>query len=269
MQSEATTVTVDKRLRVFVSHASQDLAFVRGKLSRLLEAAGIELWCSDANLYLSADWEQQIRGALAAADWIIAVLSPDAARSEWVKAEVHWALDKRKDRVIPVMIQPCDPSDVHLLLGTLQYIDFRESQEAPGEALLSLMQGATVEKRTADDRYECDSTRMLVAAAVTKIRFEVVDAPFSAKELWVTVQHSCTIGRGKSADHRLLDEWASRVHARIAVTRFEEATLVLIEDLGSANGTFVNDERITDPKAIAVGDIVCIGQTRLRLAQVV
>ena len=38
-----------------------------------------------------------------------------------------------------------------------------------------------------------------------------------------------------------------------------------MEDLGSTNGTYVNDQRITNPTAIGCRDIVRIGRTILRL----
>ena len=40
-----------------------------------------------------------------------------------------------------------------------------------------------------------------------------------------------------------------------------------IEDLGSRNGTFVDDERLTSPRELNVGDIVRIGQTTLELVK--
>ena len=38
-----------------------------------------------------------------------------------------------------------------------------------------------------------------------------------------------------------------------------------IEDLGSANGTFVNDERIDAPRVLDLGDVVRVGKTVLQV----
>jgi pSer/pThr/pTyr-binding forkhead associated (FHA) protein len=63
-------------------------------------------------------------------------------------------------------------------------------------------------------------------------------------------------------DGRLGDDpEISRRHAR--VSRGTDGQLT-IEDLGSANGTFVNDERIDAPRTLAVGDLVKMGPRRPR-----
>src|SRR5271169_1733217 len=54
----------------------------------------------------------------------------------------------------------------------------------------------------------------------------------------------------------------SRRHAR--VSRGTDGQLT-IEDLGSANGTFVNDERIDAPRTLEVGDVVKMGRTVLEV----
>ena len=38
-----------------------------------------------------------------------------------------------------------------------------------------------------------------------------------------------------------------------------------VEDLGSTNGTYVNNQRITSPTTIGFADVVRIGRTILRL----
>jgi len=48
----------------------------------------------------------------------------------------------------------------------------------------------------------------------------------------------------------------SRKHARLVV----EAGAVSIEDLGSANGTYVNNVRVRSPHALSDGDRIAFGQ---------
>ena len=64
-----------------------------------------------------------------------------------------------------------------------------------------------------------------------------------------------TVGRGKHNDIVLPDNFVSADHA---VFRFVKGRTVL-EDLGSTNGTWVNDERIQDPVQLTEGDYVKIG----------
>ena len=75
----------------------------------------------------------------------------------------------------------------------------------------------------------------------------------------VVVGERVTLGRGDENDVRLFDETASRRHAVLA--RVDGR--VVLEDLGSGNGTKVNGTRV--PRAILCdGDIIAIGGVRLR-----
>ena len=64
-----------------------------------------------------------------------------------------------------------------------------------------------------------------------------------------------TIGREAPCDVQVEGTWVSRKHARIAWS----GTEYLIDDLGSTNGTFVNGERISGPRALQSGDLLQLG----------
>ena len=69
------------------------------------------------------------------------------------------------------------------------------------------------------------------------------------------------IGRGPECHIAIDDARVSRVHARLAL----ESSGITIEDLGSANGVFVNGQRIEQTARIVPGDSVVIGDEELRL----
>jgi hypothetical protein len=69
------------------------------------------------------------------------------------------------------------------------------------------------------------------------------------------------IGRAEACQIRLGDNYASQFHARI----FNRDGQWFIEDLGSTNGTYVNQRRITAPAEVRAGDRVRIGKTTLEL----
>jgi Nif-specific regulatory protein len=70
------------------------------------------------------------------------------------------------------------------------------------------------------------------------------------------------LGRNRTNDVVLHDQHASRWHAEIY---FENDTWVL-RDLDTTNGTKINGTRITDPVPLKHGEVVGIGEVRLRFA---
>src|SRR5215813_9672952 len=63
---------------------------------------------------------------------------------------------------------------------------------------------------------------------------------------------TASIGRASTNDISIPERHVSRQHAVIA---FRDG-IFTISDLGSANGTFVNDRRLTDPFPLAHGDVI-------------
>jgi predicted component of type VI protein secretion system len=59
------------------------------------------------------------------------------------------------------------------------------------------------------------------------------------------------------------DPEVSRRHARVFC---ESSGRLSVEDLGSRNGTHVNGERVSGPRALAIGDRIAIGATVLQVA---
>jgi hypothetical protein len=64
-------------------------------------------------------------------------------------------------------------------------------------------------------------------------------------------------GRGDTAEIRLLDPFASSRHARV----YERGGTLVIEDLGSTNGTYLNEELLEGPRPLHPGDRVRIGDS--------
>jgi len=72
------------------------------------------------------------------------------------------------------------------------------------------------------------------------------------------------IGRGPGNDIVLADGEVSRHHARVWI----QGAQVYVQDLGSTNGTFVNEVKIGAPQPLRPGDRVRVGHTTLQLAAV-
>lgn len=71
-----------------------------------------------------------------------------------------------------------------------------------------------------------------------------------------------TLGRG-DVEVRLEDPFASTRHARIS----RQGHVVVIEDLGSTNGTYLNDEPLNGPQPLHPGDRIRIGDSEFSYLQ--
>ena len=124
--------------KVFISHSSLDRVFAEQELVPLLEGHGVETWYSRDDIRAATDWEASIREALKRCDWFLVVLSPNAAGSDWVRAEVDWAMENRKDHIVPLQIGKCDPSRIHLRLRTIQHVEYQAGLRESRERLLKV-----------------------------------------------------------------------------------------------------------------------------------
>ena len=65
------------------------------------------------------------------------------------------------------------------------------------------------------------------------------------------------LGRGDQADIRLEDGFASAQHARLV----PQGDVMVLEDLGSTNGTYLNGEPLRGPQPLHAGDRIRIGDS--------
>jgi pSer/pThr/pTyr-binding forkhead associated (FHA) protein len=72
---------------------------------------------------------------------------------------------------------------------------------------------------------------------------------------------SSTVGRAPECEIRLDDTYVSQQHARI----FGKTDRWYVEDLGSTNGTYVNDQKLAAPALVQPGDRIRVGTTVLEL----
>src|SRR5215207_205037 len=77
-----------------------------------------------------------------------------------------------------------------------------------------------------------------------------------------SLEHGATLGRG-DVEIRLEDPFASTQHARIE----RQGSVLVLEDLGSTNGTLLNEEPLTGPQPLHHGDRIRIGDSELTYLQ--
>jgi diguanylate cyclase (GGDEF)-like protein len=83
----------------------------------------------------------------------------------------------------------------------------------------------------------------------------VVMAGGSAGEMYRLRQSETAVGRSETCGIRFEDKGISRRHALI----LSLGKQVTVEDLGSANGTFVNGEMVTSKRVLSDGDEIALG----------
>jgi pSer/pThr/pTyr-binding forkhead associated (FHA) protein len=110
---------------------------------------------------------------------------------------------------------------------------------------------------------QADELRALARAKpIPPGRFRVVASPTLTHGELLVFHEPVVAGRAPDSGLRLDDdEFASSHHARISPAD----NGLWIEDLGSTNGTFVNDARVTTSRQLLAGDLVKVGQTELRV----
>ncbi len=75
----------------------------------------------------------------------------------------------------------------------------------------------------------------------------------------VPLQGNLQVGRADACQIKLSDTYVSSFHARI----FSRDGQWYVEDLGSTNGTYMNQRRVTSPVEVRAGDRIRVGKTTL------
>ncbi len=109
-----------------------------------------------------------------------------------------------------------------------------------------------------------DATGMHAASSMSALesggelsaRLLVESVPGLQRGASYEVTDGATLGRG-DVEIQLEDPFASSRHARLT----RQGALLVIEDLGSTNGTYLNDELLRGPQPLHAGDRVRIGDS--------
>jgi pSer/pThr/pTyr-binding forkhead associated (FHA) protein len=114
---------------------------------------------------------------------------------------------------------------------------------------------------TSSGRSRRAGTNVQEPAGMGTASIVVVHGPDGAKPRTFKLAASMLVGRATECEIRLDDTYASQQHARL----FGRAGGWYVEDLGSTNGTFVNDQRLGAPALVQPGDRIRVGTTLLEL----
>ena len=93
-------------------------------------------------------------------------------------------------------------------------------------------------------------------------RLIVERAPGHTPGMEYDVGDGAIMGRGDQAEIRLEDPFASSRHAKLT----PQGGIVVLEDLASTNGTYLNEELLSGPQPLHQGDRVRIGDSEFTYA---
>ena len=100
----------------------------------------------------------------------------------------------------------------------------------------------------------------MLAPVAGELNLEVIEGPDAGKQ--IAFDRPIVIGRDAGSDLVLQDGEVSGQHARITPSPDGSAT---VEDLGSANGTFVNQNELEGPAHLDAGDQLLLGVSVIQL----
>jgi len=179
------------------------------------------------------------RGQLAEARGQLEQARADAARLERALVDKDRALEARDERIRALQSEldrkRAGPQKFNALDASLQTLDSKTSERV----------------RRTDSPAEPPNAPTLICLTS--------DSP----RQYALAKRTMMIGRSARCDIQILTHFVSREHAKLTIS--PESNVVL-EDLGSTNGVFVNSVRI-ERQELHHGDLVTVGETQFRFME--
>ncbi len=143
--------TTDRKLRVFLCHASQDKSVVRDLYKRLLAVGWINPWLDEEKLLPGQDWDLEIEKAVETADVVIVCLSANSVTKEgYIQKELKFVLDialEKPDGTIFIVPVKLENYEVPRRIRGWQWVDFYPKTKR-GASFRKIIQ--SLEKRSVD-----------------------------------------------------------------------------------------------------------------------
>ncbi|HEY1590352.1 MAG TPA: FHA domain-containing protein [Solirubrobacteraceae bacterium] len=148
---------------------------------------------------------------------------------------------------------------LYLFLVWVAWSALRDMRRRPG----STKGGREPEPAQSDATSMYDASSMLNGhESELEPKLLVERAPGHEAGMAYEIAEGATLGRG-DVEIQLEDPFASSRHARIT----RQGHTLVIEDLGSTNGTYLNEEPLTGPQPLHPGDRIRIGDSEFSYVQ--
>ena len=121
--------------KLFISYSHEDSNKVK-KFALILSLHGFDLWMDEKNVYSCDSYTPKILNGIHESDIYLVFLSASSLKSNWVDAEVDFALREKIERthliIIPILLEDIE---IPVSLSNIDYIDARFSLQKAAEEL--------------------------------------------------------------------------------------------------------------------------------------
>jgi hypothetical protein len=283
---------------IFLSYARHDRATAR-VVAECLVDEGFTVWW-DASLHSGETFDEVIERNLREAKAVVVLWSPRSVASRWVRAEATIA--DRRDKLAPAIIEPCDlpiifelkhATDLSHWTGDMsdaqwqRFVqDLQRLVDANGQGHAAAQGQPSPAKRVdppasrqplrpGNDEVIFAKRARPGSAPPPPERQSIARDPGSGEVHCLEIEgdelhedpiiidsSGVKIGRVAPADVVLSHKSISREHCIIGLANDE----LLVTDLNSTNGTYVDDVRISRATILPVGSVLRLGEISLRHA---
>ena len=282
---------------IFLSYARTDRDVARLFAERFVDE-GFTVWW-DASLHSGETFDEVIEQKLRDSKAVVVLWSPRSVASRWVRAEATQA--DRKNKLAPAIIEPCDRPIIFELTHAAELsgwagdtsdrrwrvfmedlrhlLESRSAEDAPATAQPAASQapprrplrpgsdevifaaGRKVQEPAAEAAPAAQVPRPQPADADGQVEVHCleIDDPEVGEQLYVIDSGGVKIGRTAPADIVVAHKTISREHCSVGIANDE----LLVTDLNSTNGTYVDDERINRSTILPVGSVLRLGQVSM------
>lgn len=278
---------------IFISYSREDRTVAR-HLAECFEADGFQVWW-DNELHSGQAFDEIIESQLRAAKAVVVLWSPRSVTSRWVRAEATMA--ERLKKFAPVVIEECERPIIFELMHTVDLTDWSGERDAPVwqsflrdlRRMTGKLAGAAPAPASAKaatglaSKLEArqaarDEAPQRTPPSPETTRYYLRDDPLNAlddefhcleisrdgrlEKRFVVSPAGLRVGRTVPADVVLADPSVSRAHCLVELADDR----LLVTDLRSTNGTFIDGRRIEGQSLLDVGSVLKVGQVALKHA---
>lgn len=286
---------------IFLSYARRDRPTAR-VIADGLVSEGLTVWW-DASLHSGETFDEVIERNLKEARAVVVLWSPASVASRWVRAEA--TLADRRNKLVPAIIEACDRPIIFELTHTAELSAWKGDRSdvhwrtfvedlyrlvrpgvhdqglAPVAQPLPPTGSETDGQRTSrqplrpgsgdviatdaprrESRPERPAPPVITPVSEADVHCLEIEPGDLPRQVIVIGSSGTKIGRTAPADVVIAHRSVSREHCIIGIANDE----LLVTDLNSTNGTFIDEVRISRATVLPVGSRLRVGEVSMKHA---